>query len=325
MALTFQKAKRIQTKIKLAIGGPPGSGKTMSSLLLGFGLIKGEHPDWSDAQCWDKICLCDTENGSGALYVGARAGGNVIGQYNTIPIEPPFEEQTLIDAIAMCENHGMEVIILDSMTAFWQGEGGALQTQGKIAERTGNSFTSWKGVRQDQSKMMNAILQSKCHIIADYRAKTEYVQEKNDKGKTVVRNIGMGIIAEGNTEYEYSTFFMLDASHNAVASKDRTGLFDNQIFVITPDTGKKIQKWLSEGEVPSENPVTPPAPVPAEPDEQVKKAITMIDALAKEKCAAEGGKEAVAAVVEETLGTKNYKKCTDIDKLRELYSKLKAM
>ena len=51
----------------------------------------------------------------------------------------------------------------------------------------------------------------------------------------------------------------------------------------------------------------------------------MIDALAKEKCAAEGGKEAVGAIVEEVLGTKNYKKCTDINKLRELYSKLNAM
>ncbi len=325
MALVFQKAKRIQTKIKLAIGGPSGSGKTMSSLLLGYGLIKGEHPEWDDATCWDKICVCDTENGSSALYVGARAGGTVIGSYNTIPIEPPFEEQVLIDAIAMCENHGMEVIILDSMTAFWQGEGGALQTQGKIAERTGNSFTSWKGVRADQSKMMQAILQSKCHIISAYRAKTEYVQEKNDKGKTVVRNIGMGIIAEGNTEYEYSCFLMLDASHNAAAIKDRTGLFDNQIFVITPDTGKKIYQWLSEGEVAPENPVQEPTPAPAEPDEQLKKAIGLVDALVKEKLKNAELKPQVLELVVNTIGDKNYKKCMDINKLRELYSKLKEI
>ncbi len=117
MALVFQKAKRIQTKIKLAIGGPSGSGKTMSSLLLGFGLIKGEHPEWDDATCWDKICICDTENSSGALYVGARAGGTVIGQYNIISIDPPFEEQTLSDAIALREKHGMQAIILDATTA----------------------------------------------------------------------------------------------------------------------------------------------------------------------------------------------------------------
>lgn len=325
MALEFKKAKRVQTKIKLAIGGTSGSGKTMSALLMAFGLIKAEHPDWSDEQCWDKICCCDTENGSSALYVGARAGGYVIGAYNTIQIEPPFEEQTLIDAISMCENHGMEVIILDSMTAFWQGEGGALQTQGKIAERTGNSFTSWKGVRADQSKMMNAILQSKCHVISTYRAKTEYVQEKNDKGKTVVRNIGMGIIAEGNTEYEYSTFFLLDSSHNAAAMKDRTGLFDNQIFVITPETGKKIYQWLSEGEVPPANPIPAPTPAPAAPDEQVAKAMGLIDALAQKLASTPESKAAVGAVVEATVGTKNYKTVTDIDQLRALYKALQNM
>jgi len=317
MALVFQKAKRIQTKIKLAIGGPSGSGKTMSSLLLGFGLIKGEHPEWDDATCWDKICICDTENSSGALYVGARAGGTVIGQYNIISIEPPFEEQTLIDAIAMCENHGMEVIILDSMTAFWQGEGGALQTQGKIAERTGNSWTSWKGVRADQSKMMNAILQSKCHIISAYRAKTEYVQEKNDKGKTVVRNIGMGIIAEGNTEYEYSSFFLLDASHNATAMKDRTGLFDNQIFVITPETGKKIYQWLSEGEVAPANPVPAPSPAPSDLSDRIAKALAVVDPLICAAAAAD--KEGTKAKVIEICGTANYKQVTDIDVLTKLY------
>ena len=317
MALVFQKAKRIQTKIKLAVGGPSGSGKTMSSLLLAYGLIKGEHPDWDDSTCWDKVCVVDTENGSSALHVGARAGGYVIGSYNTIPVEPPFEEQVLIDAIAMCETHGMEVIILDSMTAFWQGEGGALQTQGKIAERTGNSFTSWKGVRADQTKMMNAILQSKCHIISAYRAKTEYVQEKNDKGKTVVRNIGMGIIAEGNTEYEYSTFFLLDASHNATAMKDRTGLFDNQIFVITPETGKKIYQWLSEGEIPPANPIPTPAPAPSDLSDRVAKALAIVDPLICAAAAAD--KEGTRAKVIEICGDANYKQITDIDVLTKLY------
>lgn len=317
MALTFQKAKRIQAKIKIAIGGPSGSGKTMSSLLLAYGLIKGEHPDWDDATIWDKICICDTENSSGSLYVGARAGSYKIGQYNTIQIEPPFEEQTLIDCIGMCENHGMEVIIIDSATSFWQGAGGALETQGKIAERTNNSFTSWKSIRSDQAKMMQAILQSKCHVISAYRAKTEYVQEKNERGKTIVKNVGMGIIAEGNTEYEYSSFFLLDATHNANAVKDRTGLFDGQFFVITPETGIKIYQWLAEGEV-----APPPAPViqkaePAPDTDRIQKAIAACDPLIKAAAAAD--REGTIARITEIIGEPNYKKCTDIAKLSALY------
>jgi hypothetical protein len=173
--------------------------------------------------------------------------------------------------------------------------------------------------------MMNAILQSKGHIISAYRAKTEYVQEKNDKGKTVVRNIGMGIIAEGNTEYEYSTFFLLDANHNASAIKDRTGLFDNQIFVITPDTGKRIYQWLSEGEA---APMTPPPVIqqtPTAPDEQLQNAIQIVDRIVNEKLQVEGLRDAVIAAVEQTLGDKNYFACQDISKLRELYNKLQVM
>ena len=328
MGLEFKKAQRIQAKIKIAIGGPSGSGKTMSSLVLGYGLIKGEHPDWTDAQVWDKICIADTENSSGSLYVGARCGAITIGEYNTIDIRPPFEEQTLIDCIAMCEQHGMEVIIVDSATAFWQGEGGALQTQGKIAERTNNSFTSWRSIRVDQAKMMQAILQSKCHVICAYRAKTEYVQEKNDNGKTVVRNVGMGIIAEGNTEYEFTTFFLLDASHNANAVKDCTGLFDGQFFVITPDTGKKIYQWLSEGAVETPQPVIQKAEAPAEAlapvdPEQLQKAIDAVDALIKPLVTAENKAE-ITAKIKSVIGQANYKKCNDISKLRELYKAFKT-
>ena len=325
MAIQLQKAKRIQAKIKIAIGGASGSGKTLSSLLLAHGLIKAAHPEWTEEQIWDHIAVIDTENKSSSLYVGKQVGPTLIGSYNVINMEPPYEEQSLVDAIGVCQNAQMEVTIIDSTSAFWVD---ALETQGKIAERTKSNFSAWKPVKADQNKMMQAILQCDMHIIANYRAKMEYTQDTNDAGKKVVRQLGMGIIAEGTNIYEYTLVLMLDADHVANATKDRTGIFDGKYFTITSDTGRKIFQWISEGEVAPDNPPViqkAPAPAPAEPEEQVKKAITMIDALAKEKCAAEGGKEAVAAIVEETLGTKNYKKCTDIDKLRELYSKLKAM
>ena len=38
MALVFKKAQREQVRIKVSIAGPAGSGKTMSSLLMAYGL-----------------------------------------------------------------------------------------------------------------------------------------------------------------------------------------------------------------------------------------------------------------------------------------------
>lgn len=327
MALVFKKAQREQVRIKVSIAGPAGSGKTMSSLLMAYGITKAEFPNLSDAEVWEKICVIDTENGSGSLYVGKQVGPTTIGAYNTIDLTPPFEPGVFVDAIHMAEEHGMNVIIIDSLSHAWAGVGGALDQQGKIAERSGNSWTAWRSVTPQHNKLVDAMLQSPAHIIANMRAKMEYQQTTSDSGKKQVKAIGMGVVMREGIEYEFTVSFMLDYDHVASSTKDRTGIFDGKLFTIDANTGKQMYAWLSSGAAPTPkaNPVPAPVAAPAEPDEQVKKAITMIDALAKEKCAAEGGKEAVAAVVEETLGTKNYKKCTDIDKLRELYSKLKAM
>lgn len=326
MALVFKKAQREQVRIKVSIAGPAGSGKTMSSLLMAYGLTKSEFPNLSDAEIWEKICIIDTENCSGSLYVGKQVGSTTIGAYNTIDLTPPFEPGVFVDAIHMAEDHGMNVIIVDSLSHAWVGVGGALDQQGAIAARSGNSWTAWRSVTPQHNKLVDAMLQSPAHIIANMRAKMEYEQTTNDAGKKQVKAIGMGVIMRDGIEYEFTVSFMLDYEHVANATKDRTGIFDGKYFVIDANTGKQMYQWLSSGNVPAPKAEVPaPAPAPSAPDEQIEKAIGMIDALAKEKVKAEGGKDAVAAIVEETIGTKNYKKCTDINKLRELYSKLKNM
>ena len=321
MAIQLQKAKRIQAKVKVAIGGGSGSGKTLSALLMAYGLVKAEHPDWTDTMVWDHIACIDTENRSASLYVGKQVGPTLIGSYNVIDMEPPFEEQNLIDALGVCQNAGMDCVIIDSTSAFWVD---ALETQGKIAERTKSNFSSWKPVKADQNRMMQAILQADMHIIANYRAKMEYTQETNDQGKKVVKQLGMGIIAEGTNIYEYTLMLMLDADHVANATKDRTGIFDGQYFVITADTGRKLYQWMAEGEVPTTPPViqkAAPAPeAPVDPD-RVQKAIAAVDPLIK--AAAAEDRDGTIARITEIIGEANYKKCTDIEKLTALYKAFK--
>lgn len=243
MAFTLQTAKRSAAKLKLAIAGPSGSGKTMSSLLLGYGLLKAEHPDWNDLQIWGKICVIDTENRSASLYSGVQMAGVTIGGYQTIDFQPPFEAKSYIEAIEVAENANMEVIIIDSLTHAWTGVGGALDKQGKIAERSGNSWTAWRTVTPEHNKLVDKMLQSNTHIIAAMRAKQEYSQEI-ENGKKVVKAVGMGIQMRDGVEYEFTTCFMLGYDHTANATKDRTGMFDGQYFIITPDTGRKFAEWL---------------------------------------------------------------------------------
>mgnify|MGYP006882956598 CR=1 FL=1 len=61
MALQLKTAVRKKAKLKIGIAAPSGAGKTMSSLLLAYGIVKGEHPKWSDEDCWSKIAIIDVD------------------------------------------------------------------------------------------------------------------------------------------------------------------------------------------------------------------------------------------------------------------------
>lgn len=237
--MTFQirRAERRKAKARIGIAGVAGSGKTLSSLLIAYG-IAGD---------WDKVGMIDTENGSGELYVGTTVGGVTIGQYLYGRIEAPFTPQKYIEAIKALEQAGVDVIIIDSLSHAWAGEGGLLDVHGKEADRSGNSWSAWRKVTPQHNQLVEAMLQSRCHIIATMRAKTEYAQVEDDRGKAKVKKLGMAPIQRDGMEYEFTVMLDIDINHVATASKDRTGLFDQQYFTPTADTGRKLLAWLETG------------------------------------------------------------------------------
>lgn len=275
--------------------------------------------------------MIDTENRSASLYRGATVDNLQIGKFMVGNMTPPFSASAYVEAIHAAENAGAEVIIVDSMTHAWSGEGGALDKQGKIAARTGNSYTAWRDITPEQNRLMDTILQSKCHIISDFRAKQEFVQEKNANGKTVVRNIGMGLIYRDNAEYEYTTVFMLDEKHIASTTKDRTSMFDGQYFVITPEVGAKIAKWLKSDAaefaavpetVKGKDSLTFETDDTSATSPSVAVTVEMVNHVIRNACEGldpEGRNLVTKKIKEITGGTANYLKITDPDVLSKLY------
>jgi len=237
----IRKAQRKKAKLRLGISAPSGGGKTMSSLLLAFGITAD----------WEKIGLIDTEAGSGELYVGAVAdtpeGPVKIGEYLYLRIDPPYTAQKYLNAIKAFEQAGVDVIIEDSLSHAWAGAGGLLDKQGREADKTGNSYTAWRNVTPDHNALVDAILQSPCHQISTMRSKTEYVLETNDKGKQVPKKVGMAPVQRDGMEYEYTVFMDIDFKHVAHATKDRTNILKDQHFTISPATGKLLLDWLEKG------------------------------------------------------------------------------
>ena len=245
--LELKRAQRKRAKLKLGISSPSGGGKTLGALLIAKGLMQEEYPDLSEKKIWEKIAIVDTENGSGQLYVGTEIKNTKIGSYGALTLTEPFTAEKYIDAIDVCLEAGIEVVILDSTTHLWAGSGGLLAQHGNITKRTGNSFSAWRDVTPMHNAFVEKMLQSNVHIIATMRSKTKFVQEKGSDGHTTVRKIGLNPIQKDGMEYEFTTFFEIDAEHNTFGSKDRTMLFDQKYFVITPETGKKLMKWLNGG------------------------------------------------------------------------------
>lgn len=220
-------AERKQAKIKLGLQGPSGSGKTYSALLLAYGLCHD----------WLKIAVIDTENHSADLYAN-------LGRYNVLNLSKPFTPERYSEAIEACENAGMQVIIIDSISQEWEGSGGIIETH---ANMVGNSFTNWNAVTPRHNAFVQKILQSPCHIIATIRCKQDYVlSEKN--GKFVPEKVGLKGVTRDGMDYEFTLVFDLDIKHQAKASKDRTGLFmDTFPFIIKSETGKRILDWCLMG------------------------------------------------------------------------------
>ena len=240
--MQLRQSERRQAKIKMALQGSAGSGKTYSSLLLAKGLTGGN---------LSKVAIIDTENGSADLYAH-------LGNYNVLTLAPPFTPENYVKAIEVCEKAGIEVIIIDSLSHAWDE---LLDFHAKLA---GNSFTNWSKITPRLQALINKILQTKAHVIATMRTKQDYVLNQKD-GKMIPEKVGLKSVMRDGVDYEFTLVFDVDIKHFAVSSKDRTGLFMGKPeFTISEETGMKILNWCNSGAKLNEEPKIENLPSPNE-------------------------------------------------------------
>lgn len=239
----FKKAERKRAFLKLAVTGPSGAGKSFSSLLIASGMGK-------------RIAVIDTENGSASLYSEKF-------NFDVIEISPPFTTEKYISAIHAATAESYDVLVIDSLFHAWKGEGGILEQKEAMDQRPGaNSYANWGKMTPVWNRLIQTILQSKIHIISTMRSKQDCVLEERN-GKKVPVKVGLNPEIRDGLEYEFSTVLDIAMNHQAVASKDRTGMFPTDVpFKITEATGEKILAWLNSGKAPDPEPVAPP-PGPA--------------------------------------------------------------
>lgn len=272
--MAFVKASKIKRKLRLALCGPTGAGKTYSALAIASHLGKDGAPP--------KIAVFDSEN-SASLY-------SSIFPFDVDDEQRTYPPQVFTKAIEDAHKAGYDVIILDSLSAAWQGPGGILQMVDEATERasrggrTASAFSSgWKEVAPFENALIDAIHHTPIHIIACMKSKMEYVMEAGSGGKQAPKKVGMAPIQRAGLEYEFDVIGDLD-KQTMVVSKSRCPALTNAVI---KQPGEKfalaLLDWLGSGidVLPPQKVAAPPtpAPPPSLATPQTRQAI--VDKLAK--------------------------------------------
>jgi len=228
--MAFKKAVKTDAKLRLAINGPAGSGKTYTSLAIGTALASGK-----------PVAVVDTEHGSASKYAD-------LFEFDVMELAAPFHPNKYVEAILEAASAGYGVIVLDSLTHAWNGEGGLLDIVEMIAKRmkNPNTFAAWKDATPIQNKLIEAIIAADIHIIATMRSKTEYVLNDNKP-----RKVGTSPVQREGFEYEFDVVFDMDVDNNAIVTKTRCPALTGGVFNKPgANVAKTLMQWLQGAPAP---------------------------------------------------------------------------
>lgn len=244
-SFTFETATKDQAYARIALAGPSGSGKTWTSLTFAARL----------AGPGERIAVIDTEHGSASKY----ADRFTFDRLNLTHYDP----RALPRALEAAARAGFAVVIIDSLSRFWSGEGGMLEFVDNAARRGygGNSFGGWKEARPVENAMIEAMLGYPGHVIATMRVKTAYEVVEDERGRKAPKKIGLAPEQRQGIEYEFDIVADLDLENTMSVSKSRCPELSGKV-IRQPDArvAEVILNWCRSGREPE--PAAAPATVP---------------------------------------------------------------
>lgn len=225
----FKKATQVKKKARILFRGTSGSGKTTSALTVANVLGK-------------KIALVDTEKMS-SLHNASKFNFDVV-DYNELS-NNNHTPKGYIKLIQMAEDQGYEVLIIDSFSHVWMGQGGILEIVDNLTQTKykGNSYRAWNEGNQLYQELINKILLgNNMHILLTGRTKQAYELEG---GK--VHKKGMDLQQRDGLDYEFD--IALDFSNDkpgfALPEKDRTGLVPSEGVMVDKSFAETISKYFN--------------------------------------------------------------------------------
>jgi hypothetical protein len=232
--LNIRPAKRGGSKAIIGIGGVSGSGKTFTALLMARGMVDKA----------SEIGFLDTENKRGSLYADILDAPFMIGD-----LYPPFSPKRYSEAIKEFQEAGVKVLVIDSISHEWEGEGGCDDIANALkADGSARKVANWIGAKREHKSFMNTLLQCNMNIICCIRAreKTDF----KDPAKPV--SLGIQPICEKNFMFEMTASLLVENEGKTQRflkiPEFLKKAFGNGNGYLGQETGKKIMEWINTGE-----------------------------------------------------------------------------
>lgn len=223
-------AIRPALKGRLLLAAPSGAGKTKTGLIIATVLAADDD---------GSIVVIDTEKESALTYADDF-------DFKHIPWRPPYDVAELAETITDA-GRTFSVVMVDSMSHFWRKAGGTLDV-------AGGKFGGWKKARPLQEDLVDAILACDAHVILCARSKQAHVQEEDERGRQVVKKLGMAAQQDDDLEYEMNIGCEIDMEHTIAVSKSRCDAVPVGRQFTAGHAGELAElyrDWLKVGEPPA--------------------------------------------------------------------------
>jgi hypothetical protein len=239
----FAPAARKGSHVLIGIYGFSGSGKTLCALYLARGLVGPQ----------GRIAMIDTETGRGLIYA-MEAGG-----FDHAELTPPFTPERYIEAIRAAETAGYDALILDSASHEWEGIGGVVETADASSLR---GLVKWASPKARHKKFVQALLNTRMHIIVCLRGKEKMIQVTTTNAKKYPTSKVGDVLSDGMISIQDKRFIYEQTVQVFLPLPGKGGLYGVPVLEKCPkdllaafptgiqigiETGKRIAEWVAGG------------------------------------------------------------------------------
>jgi|TARA_A100000172_G_scaffold77540_1_gene62071 hypothetical protein len=244
---SFKPAEPQQARLKIAIYGPPGSGKTFTSLLWAEGLAKSRGK---------KIAFVDTERGTD-FYAQEVKNRKIHPEAFAFDAIYTKSLKLVRDAIAELDPEEYGVVVLDSISHLWDSAIEAYEGQKTSADTI--PMHAWGQIKKPYKQLLNYLIASPFDVFILGRQGNVF---EEDGGQ--LRKVGVKMKAEGETPHEPHVCVRLenkqdqaDTTKSTVlmyVEKDRTGILQGQT-IANPNfkTIEVLLPYLGDKQAPQED------------------------------------------------------------------------